>query len=80
MLEKFMKFFLNFSEIFDRIFVFTILLVTHIVGGSRGPKKANRNIVRQITKFGMIVACNILINIWHSLKFWHSVFFLPFPS
>ena len=35
-----------------------------LVGGSRGPKKANRNIVRQITKFGMIVFCKILINIW----------------
>ena len=34
-----------------------------LVGGSRGLKKANRNIVRQITKFGMIVFCKIIINI-----------------
>ena len=31
-----------------------------LVRGSRGPKKANRNIVRQITKFGMIVYCTFL--------------------
>ena len=35
----------------------------YIVGGSRGLNKANRNIVRQITKFGIIVFYKILINI-----------------
>ena len=34
-----------------------------LVGGSRGPNKTNRNIVRQITKFGIIVFCEIFINI-----------------
>ena len=34
-----------------------------IVGGYRGSNKANRNVVRQITKFGMIVFCKIVINI-----------------
>ena len=34
-----------------------------VVGGSRGLKKANRNIVRRITKFGIIMFCKILINI-----------------
>ena len=29
-----------------------------LVAGSGGPNKANRNIVRQITKFGMIVYCD----------------------
>ena len=35
----------------------------HTVGGSRGSNKANLNVVRQITKFGMIVFCKIVINI-----------------
>ena len=35
----------------------------YLVMGSRGPNKANRNIVRQITKFYIIVFCKILINI-----------------
>ena len=34
-----------------------------LVGGSRRPNKAKRNIVRQIIKFGIIVFCKILINI-----------------
>ena len=34
-----------------------------VVGGSRGPNNANRNIVRQIAKFGIIVYCKIIINI-----------------
>ena len=33
-------------------------------GESRGSNKAIRNVVRQITKFGMIVFCKIVINIW----------------
>ena len=37
--------------------------IRRTVGRSRGPNKANRNIVRQITKFGLIVYCRILINI-----------------
>ena len=37
--------------------------VTLLVGGSRGPNKPNRNIMRQINKFGIIVFCKILINI-----------------
>ena len=32
-------------------------------GGSRGPNNVNRNIVRQIAKFGIIVYCKIIINI-----------------
>ena len=38
------------------------MLFAHIVGGSRGLKQTNRNFVRQITKFGIIVFCKILIN------------------
>ena len=34
-----------------------------LVGGSRGPNKANHNIVRQIAIFGIIVHCKIIINI-----------------
>ena len=34
-----------------------------VVGGSHGPNKMKRNIVRQIAKFGIIVYCKIIINI-----------------
>ena len=34
-----------------------------VVGGSRGPNKANRNIMRQIPKFDIYVFCEIVINI-----------------
>ena len=36
-------------------FNFTIMNGTIFVGGSRGQNMANRNFVRQITKFGIIV-------------------------
>ena len=39
------------------------LYASAIVGGSRGSNKANRNVVRQITKFGIIVFRKIVINI-----------------
>ena len=42
----------------------TALLLASIVGGSRGPNKPNRNILRQIAKFVIIVYCKIIIIIW----------------
>ena len=38
------------------------LCVAGLVGGSRDPNKANRNKVRRIAKFGMIVYYKIVIN------------------
>ena len=43
--------------------IITANVLNTVVGGSRGPNKTNRNNVRQITKFGIIMFCKILINI-----------------
>ena len=49
---------------FSTITIHATRWCSNVVGGSRGLKKAKRNNVRQITKFGIIVFYKILINIW----------------
>ena len=64
-LRKGIVFFRSIPDPHQQMKLFFIDAVAgHLVGGSRGQNKANRNIVRQITKFGMIVFCKIYINIW----------------
>ena len=50
-----LRIFVNFS--------LALQLAGELVGGSHGPNKLNRNIVRQIAKIGLIVYCKIIINI-----------------
>ena len=46
----------------ERLSFRSLNLVEYIVGKPRDPNKANRTIVRQISKFGMIVYYKIVIN------------------
>ena len=56
------KVYRHIITLFSNLYFFVIEALNQLVGGSRGPNKPNRNIVRQIAEFGIIVYCKIIIN------------------